>query len=114
MAHDGFRVDMTALQGAEEGVQQAIAELGEMARWGMSAAAAQGMGLAEYVWDSAAHVGHQKLGAAIMAFGQVWDPGMRYLVEDGQAAVGALGEARAAYHQMDAQAAAELQKFGGR
>lgn len=113
MAHDGFRVDMTALQGAEEGVRDAIAELGEMASWGASALAEQGMGLAEYLFNSGPHVGHQALGGAVVALGQAWDPGMRYLIEDGNAAVDALGEARANYHQMDAQAAAELQKFGG-
>lgn len=113
MAHDGFRVDMTALQGAEEGVRQAIAELGEMAGWGASAGAAQGMGLGDYLMDSGPHVGHEALGGALIAFGRTWEPGMRYLIEDGNAAVDALGEARTAYHQMDTQAAAELQKFGG-
>ncbi|WP_143121545.1 hypothetical protein [Saccharopolyspora antimicrobica] len=105
---------MTALQGAEEGVRGAIAELGEMGSWGFSAAgAAQGMGLADYLQGSAVHVGHEALGGALIAFGRAWEPGTRYLIEDGNAAVDALGEARAAYHQMDTQAAAELQRFGG-
>ncbi|MER7010158.1 hypothetical protein ABT324_01845 [Saccharopolyspora sp. NPDC000359] len=113
MAHDGFRVDLEALRSAEEGVRDAVSELGQMAGWGMAAAGAQGMGLQELTMDSVPHVGHDKLGGALLAFGEAWEWGLRYLVEDGQAAVGALGEARASYHAMDADAVQELQRGVG-
>ncbi|MEU6266780.1 hypothetical protein [Saccharopolyspora shandongensis] len=108
MAHNGFTVNVGALEGAESGIRDAVAELGEMAGWGFAAAGAQGIGVREKMLDSAPHIGPGSLGAALLAFGDAWEFGIRYLVEDGNAAVDALGEARAAYQQMDAEAQQKL------
>ncbi|TDD51967.1 hypothetical protein [Saccharopolyspora elongata] len=108
MAQGGFTVDVGALESAEPGIRDAVTELGEMAGWGGAAAGEQGMGLKQKMFDSIAHVGPGTLGAALMGFGDAWEFGIRYLVEDGNAAVAALGEARAAYQRMDAEAEQKL------
>ncbi|KAA5832595.1 hypothetical protein F1721_16465 [Saccharopolyspora hirsuta] len=99
---------MGALQDAEEGIRGAVAELGEMAGWGGAAVGEQGMGLKEGLLNSAVHVGHETLGGALIQFGVSWEWGVRYMVEDGYAAADALGESRAAYQQMDAEAEQKL------
>lgn len=111
MTHNGFRVDLDALRDAEDGIRAAVSELGDMAGW--SAAGEQGMGLEESLSDAAVRVGHPRLGGALVAFGDAWHWGLRYLVEDGQAAVDALGEARTTYREVDDQAAHELQRGAG-
>ncbi|MGW3469194.1 hypothetical protein ACWDKQ_12165 [Saccharopolyspora sp. NPDC000995] len=108
MARNGFTVDVGALESAESGIRDAVNELGEMAGCGGAGAGEQGMGLKQKMLDSLPHVGPGTLGAALMSFGDAWEFGIRYLVEDGNAAVDALGEARAAYQQMDAEAQQKL------
>ncbi|MER5390467.1 hypothetical protein [Saccharopolyspora sp. NPDC002686] len=113
MGHNGFRVDLGALADAEEGIRGAVSEIGGMAGWGNEAMGKQGMGLKGYALNSSSLLGNDLLGAALIQFGQSWEWGIRYLVEDGQAAVDALGEARGSYQQMDGQAVQELLRGAG-
>ncbi|MGW1676730.1 hypothetical protein [Saccharopolyspora sp. NPDC002376] len=113
MGHNGFRVDLGALKNAEEGIREAVSELGGMAGWGNESMGKQGMGLEKYTLDSAPLIGNGALGAALIQLGQSWEWGIRYLVEDGQAAVDALGEAHGSYQQMDGQAVQELLRGTG-
>jgi hypothetical protein len=108
MGHKGFNVDVGALQSAESGIRDAVTELGQMASWGGAAFGTQGQGLREGLQNSATDVGHDFLGGALIQFGVSWEFGVRYLVEDGYAAADALGEARTAYQQMDAEAEQKL------
>ncbi|MBB5155489.1 hypothetical protein [Saccharopolyspora phatthalungensis] len=107
MAHNSFTVDVGALQSAESGIRDAVAVLGEMAGWGMAASGKQGKGLVEYLLQSG-DIGHGELTRALLQFGESWEFGVRYLVEDGYAAADALGEARVAYQQLDAEAEQRL------
>jgi hypothetical protein len=120
MGHNGFGVDIGALEKAETGVRDAVAELGDMAGEGASLAGGvggflgkaaigrQGGGLAEGLLASAGDFGHDRLGGMVVLFGEKWSYAVSQMVQDGYAAADALGEARTAYQAADAEAQQKL------
>ena len=114
VGHEAFGVDLGALEKAETGVQDAIAELDEMASgdgiggWiAGSAVAEQGGGLQSL---DASVVGHEGLAEALSTFTERWNYAVRQMVDEGRAAAEALRDTRAFYQKMDDQAIDLLQR----
>ncbi|QGK69680.1 hypothetical protein GIY23_09250 [Allosaccharopolyspora coralli] len=93
MGHEAFGVDLAALQQAEQGVRDAVAEIGE-----------EGMGMRKRVWEGSMSVGHDGLAEALGDFGARWEWGVRYLVDDGVDTADALSDTRAWYQKVDDEA----------
>lgn len=93
MGHEAFGVDLAALGQAEQGVRDAVAEIGE-----------EGMGMKDRVSEGAMSVGHDGLAKALGNFGDRWEWGVRFLVDDGVDTADALSDTRAWYQTVDDQA----------
>lgn len=111
----GFRVDLHALEQAERGVRDAVAELNELAGTGGGEAGKgqDGRGLAEYLRSgelSPTSVGHGDLAGAIVGFVDGWEWGVKFLVEDGVACADALGDTRSDYQKAQDAAADGLKR----
>lgn len=110
MGHEAFGVDLAALGQAEQGVRDAVAELGSMAGWGNSELGAEGQGLVQGIMSSAPSVGHDKLAAALLAFADKWEWGVRFLVDDGVDTADAMRDTRAWYEKVDEEAVSLLKQ----
>lgn len=107
MGHEAFGVDLAALSQAEQGVRDAVAELGEM---GGGYSAADGQGLVEGIGSEAGSVGHEGLAEALTTFAGKWRWGVRHLVDDGVSTADALSDTRAWYQKVDDEAIGMLKQ----
>ncbi len=101
MGHEGFQVDLAALGQAEQGVRDAVTELGSMAGWGRSELGAEGDGLVNGIDSAASSVGHDGLATALQTFADKWEWGVRFLVDDGVDTADALRDTRAWYEKVE-------------
>lgn len=101
--HNEFGVDLTALADAEKGVRNAAKELTDMAGWGASSmgAGSEGVGLRAGLDLDSDTVGHEGLASALSTFGESWEWGIRFLVDDGTDAADALGDTRTTYQKIE-------------
>lgn len=104
MGHEAFGVDLAALGQAEQGVRDAVSELGSMAGWGNAELGAEGEGLVQGIAASASSLGHDALATALTTFAEKWEWGVRFLVDDGVDTADALRDTRADYQKMDEDA----------
>lgn len=110
MGHEAFGVDLEALSLAEQGVRDAVAELGEMAGWEGSYVAKDGKGLVEGITDNADDVSTGELPGALTRFADAWNWGVRVLVNDGYAVADALRDTRSEYEKAE-EAASDAVKY---
>ncbi|WP_258175185.1 hypothetical protein [Actinopolyspora mortivallis] len=104
-----FAVDLEELKRAETGVRDAVGELREIVPWDVGAP--DGKGVRGYVDNNAAAAGNEKLETALRTFGEKWEWGVKYLVEDGLETADALAETNENYREAERQAGGFLERL---
>ncbi|WP_017972378.1 hypothetical protein [Actinopolyspora halophila] len=102
MGSQHFSVDRDELKRAETGVRDAVDELDQIAPFDVGAK--DGRGLLGYVNNNASSAGDDDLEMVLRKFGQAWEWGVKYLVEDGLETADALAETNENYRAADEQA----------
>ncbi|MFC4951231.1 hypothetical protein [Pseudonocardia sp. GCM10023141] len=103
---NGFRTAPEALTEAALGIQDALAELGEVGTVGMAAA---GRGITQLALDEAT-LGDAAVVGAFNGFCERWDWGVRGLVQAGQKIVDGLNDSGVAYLQAENGAAGLMKR----
>ncbi|WP_019856020.1 hypothetical protein [Actinopolyspora mortivallis] len=107
--NQSFAVDLEQLERAETGVRDAVAELREIVPWDVGAP--DGKGVRGYVDNNADAAGHDRLETALRTFGEKWEWGVKYLVEDGLETADALAETNENYREAERQAGGFLDRL---
>lgn len=101
--HNGFGVDLHALQAASDGVQAAVDELNTMSGWGASSMGkgADGDGLMDGILAALQDIGHDGLQQAVNDFGERWEWGVRMMVDEAESTTDALTDTRSEYQKTE-------------
>ncbi|GAA0505811.1 hypothetical protein GCM10011581_32060 [Saccharopolyspora subtropica] len=108
--HNGFHVDLAALEQASKGVNDAIAALEAELPWPARKMANDGYGV-DWMTLSADEAGSPVLAEALKKFCGKWVYGVKYLVEEGDAVASALLDTRTGYQKAEEAAVSAFKKI---